>query len=99
MNPLLSTPYKVKLLGGLQVEHGDRRITRFHTYKIGALLAYLAYDPQPHPRERLIEIFWPEGTPERQRNNLSIALSSLRNQLEPPGVSAGAVIVADRYQV
>ena len=33
------------------------------------------------------------------RHNLSVALSSLRQQLEPPGIPDGAVLAADRFSV
>src|SRR5205085_1307647 len=33
------------------------------------------------------------------RNNLSLALSSLRRQLEPPDVARGSVVLADRLNV
>src|SRR5689334_9403440 len=88
------------MLGGLRVRQGEREITRFRAQKYGALLAYLAYSlPRRHPRELLVELCWPELVPEAQRNNLSRALTSLRRQLEPPGVACGAVIVADRFSV
>jgi DNA-binding SARP family transcriptional activator len=91
---------RIEMLGGLRVRQGERVITRFRAHKYGALLAYLAYYlRQQHPREVLVELFWPELEPEAQRNNLSLALSSLRRQLEPPGVPSGAVIVADRFSV
>src|SRR5690349_19489263 len=100
MNPSMNRPCRIELLGGLRIIQGERVITRFNTYKTGALLAYLAYYQQrAHTREALIELFWPDHTPERGRNNLSIALSSLRHQVEPPGIPAGAVLLADRFNV
>ena len=90
----------IQLFGGLRLSHQERVVTRFRTQKTGALLAYLAYHrQQSHSREVLIEIFWPETTPESGRHNLSHALSSLRSLLEPPGVPAGTVIIADRFTV
>src|SRR5262249_4795927 len=57
----------------------------------------LAYHlPRSHPRDALIELLWPEGDLQSGRHNLSVALSWLRQQLEPPGVPEGAVLVADR---
>src|SRR5262249_36950030 len=47
----------------------------------------------------LIEMLWPEVEPKSGRHRLSLALSSLRHQLEPPSVSAGAVLQADRFAV
>ncbi len=91
---------RIELLGGLRVWQGERLISRFRTHKVGALLAYLAYFPEsPHSRETLMELLWPEAPPEAARNSLSNALSSLRHQLEPPGVPVGAVLQADRFQV
>lgn len=93
-------PWKIQLLGALKLTQQERVITRFRTQKTGALLAYLAYHQRKsHPREILIELFWPETTPESGRHNLSHALSSLRSLLEPPGVPAGTVLIADRFTV
>ena len=90
----------IQLLGGLRVQQGERIITRFRTQKTAALLAYLAYHlDDGHPREVLAELLWPWSAPEAGRTTLRVALSSLRRQLEPPGVPTGAVIKADRFAV
>jgi predicted ATPase/DNA-binding SARP family transcriptional activator len=92
--------WRIVLLGGLHAESEGARLHRFSTQKTAALLAYLAfYGRQQHPRETLIEMLWPEAEPALGRNSLSVALSSLRHQLEPPGTPAGAVIRADRLSV
>jgi predicted ATPase/DNA-binding SARP family transcriptional activator len=92
--------WRIELLGDLRAVSEDRVITRFRNYKAGALLAYLAFHlDRRHPREVLFELFWPECVPNAGRHNLSVALSSLRHQLEPPGVPQGAVIIADRASV
>ncbi len=91
---------RIELLGGLRVLQGGRLITRFSTQKTAALLAYLAYHRQTaHAREVLIELLWHDSSQNAGRASLSMALSSLRHQLEPPGVSAGAVLIADRNNV
>ncbi len=88
---------RIEMLGGLRAVQGDRVITRFRSQKTGSLLGYLAYYlERPHPREVLIDLFWPESDPLHGRHNLCTTLSSLRHQLEPPGVPAGAVFIADR---
>src|SRR5262249_55286150 len=75
---------------------GERVVTRLRSQKTGALLAYLAYHGhRSHPREALIELHWPECDPEVGRQRLRTALTSLRHQLEPPGVPPGAMILAD----
>jgi predicted ATPase/DNA-binding SARP family transcriptional activator len=96
----MHTRPRIELLGGLRINGGDRIITRFRTQKTGALLAYLAYyRERSHPRELLIDLLWPEADLASGRNGLSIALSSLRHQLEPPGVPHGAILRADRFSV
>jgi DNA-binding SARP family transcriptional activator len=92
--------WKIQLLGGLRAERDGRIITRFRTQKTGGLLAYLAYHAQNHhSREVLVEQFWPDLEAAAPRMSLSVALSSLRRQLEPPGVPAGSVLMTDRFTV
>jgi predicted ATPase/DNA-binding SARP family transcriptional activator len=99
--------WRIELLGGLRAVQagaaaaaGGRVITRFRTQKTGALLAYLARDPQrTHHRGHLIELFWPDADPPAGSNSLSQALSSLRSQLEPPGIPTGTVLVANRASI
>lgn len=96
----MDSRWRIELLGGLRATRHDRLVTRFQTHKTGALLAYLAYLCRgPHPREALIEQLWPESEPRAGRNKLSLALSSLRHQFEPPSISAGTVILASRAAV
>src|SRR5579871_2352395 len=96
----METLFRIEMLGRFAVWQGNREITRFRTQKTASLLAYLAlYRARSHPRETLIERFWPESGLEAARTNLSVALNALRRQLEPPGVPAGAVIMADHQQV
>lgn len=96
----MSDPWRVTLLGGLRAERGEQVITRFKTQKVAALFAYLAFHlRQAHPREVLIELLWPESDAPTLRNSLSVALSSLRHQFEPPGVPQGTVLRADRFSI
>ena len=63
-------------------------------------MAYLArHADRLHPREVLVEVFWPGSEPQQGRASLSTALCSLRRQLEPPGEEYGKVVVADRNAV
>lgn len=90
----------IELLGGLRLRQGDQEITRFRTQKTALLLAYLAmHRLRTHPRDQLIELLWPDSDREAGRTNLSVALNALRRQMEPPGVPAGSILVADRLQV
>ncbi len=97
---MLAEAWCIELFGALKARLGTVEITRFRSYRTGALLAYLAcYRNRTHPREELIELLWPESEPEAGQMSLRTALSSLRRQLEPPGVPPGSVLVADRSQV
>jgi DNA-binding SARP family transcriptional activator len=95
----MAARWRIQLLGGLRAQQGERLICRFRSQQTALLLAYLSYYPRRHPREVLIDLLWPEAEPGAGRHSLSQALSSLRHQLEPPGVPAGAIIVADRTSV
>jgi predicted ATPase/DNA-binding SARP family transcriptional activator len=101
--------WRIELLGGLraadthEVGRGDRWITRFRTQKTGALLTYLAYQhgrgSGVAQRDVLIDVLWPDCDPSAGRSRLSVALSSLRRQLEPPDRPAGCVLLADRASI
>lgn len=89
--------WHIQLFGSLKVHQDARTITRFLTRKAGVLLAYLAYyQKRSHPREHLVELLWPESDPAAARTNLRVALTSLRRQLEPPGVPGGSILMTDR---
>jgi predicted ATPase/DNA-binding SARP family transcriptional activator/uncharacterized protein HemY len=92
--------WQIHLLGELRAVHDEQVITRFRRHTAGVLLAYLAYHRQRSlPREELIELLWPECDPAAGRDRLSTDLSSLRRQLELPGIPAGAVFRADRSSI
>src|SRR5437868_5105027 len=96
----METQWRIELLGGLRACCGERVITRFRTQKTGALLGCLAYHLQrPPPREALVEILWPDEEFDSARHKLSVALSSLRQALEPPGVPDGAVVTTGHFAV
>jgi len=96
----MDTPWRIQLFGGLRAECGERVVERFRTQKTGALLAFLAFHrDRSHPREVLIEVLWPASPPLAGRQSLSMAISSLRHQFEPPGVAAGSFVRTDRFSV
>ncbi len=92
---------KIELLGGLRLIVGAASVTHFRTRKTADLLAYLAYFyRQRHSREVLIEMFWPECDMDAGRHNLSMALSSLRQQALGETPDAGTpLLLADRHTV
>lgn len=95
--------WKIELLGGISAvvqDQGEGRILqRFRTRKTATLLAYLAfYGDRPHPREKLIELFWPDAPLHTARASLNTALHALRHDLESPG-HGGSLLAADRQTV
>lgn len=102
---MILQPWHIQLFSSLRARQsappGEQVVTRFRSQKYGALLAYLAfYRGHSHPRDVLIELIWPDSPSiEAGRHRLSLALSSLRAQFEPPGTPAGSLIVADRLSV
>ncbi|MGC4046259.1 MAG: AAA family ATPase [Armatimonas sp.] len=87
--------WNLRLLGTFSLERDGQEIRRFRYQKAALLLAYLALNRhRAHPREFLIEFLWPEEDPETARNRFRVLLTSLRHQLEPPGVTPGSILSA-----
>jgi DNA-binding SARP family transcriptional activator len=92
--------WRIELLGGLRVAHGERAITPFRRQRVAALFAYLAYyRDRPHPRDALIELLWPEIDPEVGRNHLRVLLHRLREQLDEPATAPDTLLLTDRDTV
>lgn len=95
----MAVRWTIRFFGGLLLLGPDRTITHFRSQKTATLLAYLAYHRgRTFPREVLAEMLWP-GSSRAGRHSLSTALSSLRRQIELPGLPATAVLVADPFCV
>jgi len=71
---------KLTLFGAPQVELNGQRIT-LKTRKAFAVLIYLVVSRQPHSRETLATLFWPEFSSERAFANLRGALQALTQAL------------------
>jgi predicted ATPase len=105
----MNSLWRIEMFGGLRAVVNPvsgastavaaRVVERFRTQKTAALLAFLAFHHKPHPREVLIEMLWPGCDLKAGSQNLRTALSSLRRQLEPPGIAAGAVLMASHALV
>jgi predicted ATPase/DNA-binding SARP family transcriptional activator len=74
---------QLSLLGGLTITQNGTAVSNFASRKVEALLAYLVCNPRPHSREVLATLLWPNNDQTRALANLSVALTSLRKQLEP----------------
>jgi len=90
--------WRVRLLGGFELDDGRHRQTRLRSRAAMALLARIALAPaRDHPREELAALLWPDADAESGRNRLRQTLSLLRAVLEPAGQRP--VLVADRRMV
>jgi predicted ATPase/DNA-binding SARP family transcriptional activator len=77
----------LKLFGSYRLTLVDIPIEAIVSDKARALLAYLAVEnDHPHPREKLVGLFWPEQNEDHARGSLSQALYHLRGTLgdRPP---------------
>lgn len=95
----MGSVWRIELFGGVRAFREGVEAERCPNQKAVALLAYLAYHRAAFPRELLIEQFWPDDDASRARHKLSMALTALRQMLEPSGVADGSVIQADRNTV
>lgn len=87
--------WRVRLLGGFEMDDGRHRLTRLRSRAAMALLARLAMAPaRDHAREELVALLWPEADDSTGRNRLRQTLSLLRAVLEPAG--SPKVLLADR---
>ncbi len=88
MTPVL----KIATLGGLAITLDGVPVTGLASRKAEALLVYLACQPRPHSRDALADLLWDGLTTERARGNLSVLLTSLRQQL-------GLYLIINRHSV
>jgi len=79
-------PWEIRLFGGLEARRPGTVIAQFRTRKSAALLAFLTYhSDRAHPRDRLVELLWPDQPVDAGRNSLSTALWMLRKAFERDG--------------
>lgn len=97
---ILGGMLRVELLGEIRVRTGDGREVTLRSRKALHLLAYLALHPgQAVPRERLLDLFWPELNEAAGRDNLSTTLGLLRRALATGEERGASPLQADRQTV
>lgn len=95
-----NTPLKIALFVSFQVSLNGRSLTDFATDKARALLVYLLLErQQPHRRESLATLLWPDQPDARARQNLRQALSNLRQALGDSDESTTPYLLIDRHEV
>jgi WD40 repeat protein/DNA-binding SARP family transcriptional activator/energy-coupling factor transporter ATP-binding protein EcfA2 len=83
----MTTPYKIHLLGPVQIEKEGQLIEQTGSRKGLAVLGYLVDQDRPVPRTLLAHLFWPDKAEARGRRNLSRELSQLAEYV--PGCITG----------
>jgi DNA-binding SARP family transcriptional activator len=88
-------PMRVHLLGSTRVGCGERLLVSWLSGRGRAIFEYLiANRDGPIPRERLMNVFWPDASPDCARNSLNVAVHGLRQSLR--GVVADRSVVTHR---
>ena len=74
-------PVAVHMLGAFSMTIGDLTVKLPASRGLSLLKYVLLHHKQNIPREVLMDIFWPDAEPEMARNNLNVAMYSLRKAL------------------
>jgi DNA-binding SARP family transcriptional activator len=74
-------PVAVQMLGAFSMTIGDLTVKLSASRGLSLLKYLLLHHKQNTPREVLMDIFWPDADPETARNNLNVAMHSLRKAL------------------
>jgi DNA-binding SARP family transcriptional activator len=83
-------------LGPLEVHVAGRRVPRWTSLKARAVFQYLLiHQNRPTRRDVLMSLQWPDHSHTSARNNLNVALYSLRNTLDGLGHGAQPVLYRD----
>ena len=84
------------VLGPLELSVAGRRVLRWNSLKARSVFQYLLiHQDRPIRRDVLMELQWPDHTRNSARNNLNVALYSLRNTLEGSGQGLQPVLYQD----
>lgn len=83
-------------LGPLEVRVAGRRVPRWNSLKARAVFQYLlVHQDRPTRRDVLMALQWPDHSHNSARNNLNVALYSLRSTLDGLGQDAQPVLYRD----
>ena len=83
-------------LGPLEIRVGGRRVPRWNSSKARAVFQYLlVHQDRPTRRDVLMALQWPDHSRNSARNNLNVALYSLRNTLDGLGQGAQPILYRD----
>jgi DNA-binding SARP family transcriptional activator len=84
------------VLGPLELSVAGRRVPRWNSLKARAVFQYLLiHQDRPVKRDVLIDLQWPDHSYNSARNNLNVALHSLRGTLQGPGQGVQPILYRD----
>ena len=88
---IVTTQLRLSVFGPPELVRDDGSAVRFRTRKHLAVLLYLHFEgrARPVPRERLLDLFWPDVPPAKGRHSLSQALLAMRSHLGMGAVTGG----------
>lgn len=87
----------IRAFGKLQMQYQDKAITSFPTHHVEELLAYLLlHQETEHHREKLIDLLWPDGSPDNARGRLNTVLWRLRATFEALGLDTAVCLPTSR---
>jgi DNA-binding SARP family transcriptional activator len=82
---MASATLRIRLLGELDLRHGQARVPPLGSARAESLLAYLLLHREaPQPRQRLAFLLWPDSSEPQARTNLRHLLHNLRRALPDP---------------
>jgi DNA-binding SARP family transcriptional activator len=85
-----------RTLGPLELDVAGKHVVRWSSLKARGLFQYLlVHRGRPVRRDVLMGLQWPDHTPASARNNLNVALHSLRNTLDGPWQGLQPVLYRD----
>ncbi|GAC1388432.1 MAG: hypothetical protein NVSMB31_02370 [Vulcanimicrobiaceae bacterium] len=100
MGSIVAVDWALYTLGTYRLTAGGTDFTAPPTQKARALLTYLVWHQGMElPRERVIEVFWPECDPERGRSSLTTALWSIRRCFRQGGIDPDTVVFANKTRI
>jgi len=84
------------VLGPLQLRVAGQWVLRWNSLKARAVFQYLLiHQGRPVRRDVLMELHWPDHSHDSARNNLNVALYSLRNTLDGPRRGVQPILYRD----
>jgi len=94
--PAADADIAARVLGPLELTVAGVRVPRWSSLKARAVFQYLLlHHDRPVRRDVLMELEWPNHSHSSARNNLNVALCSLRNTLDWRGLDVPAVLHRD----